>query len=158
MMCECYALILILCSNASYGKGAAHYGSIRCLMFFRLLLNYKAADWLSYKGTDDHTGCELFFDESLWKDAYNPPWNRVWYRICYFSRCATNRQIGLPMEENFSSYSVIILPSTYSLWWRSKVWLSKIQPASLTCSKEKSNSGRLSVLKITRPSGTRNWS
>ena len=47
-------------------------------------------------------------------------------------------QIGLPMEENFSSYSVMTLPSFKTAsWCRSLVEASNFHPASGTSSKEK---------------------
>lgn len=49
---------------------------------------------------------------------------RLVYCLSYagISLAATSLQIGFPIEENFSSYSVITFPSFIGLWWRSKVW------------------------------------
>ena len=56
-------------------------------------------------------------------------------------------QIGFPIEENFSSYSVIILPSfKIGSLCKSYVMTLAFQPAGSNCSTAKSNRSLLSGL------------
>ena len=56
----------------------------------------------------------------------------------FFYLDAISLQIGFPLEENFSSYSVMTLPSFKTAsWCRSLVEASNFHPASGTSSKEK---------------------
>ena len=65
------------------------------------------------------------------------------YTVVYFSLfslgslIAISLQIGFPIEENFSSYSVITFPAHMTgSWCRSKVWAVMVQPASGIASRE----------------------
>ena len=55
----------------------------------------------------------------------------------FFYLDAINLQIGFPLEENFSSYSVMTFPSfKIGSWCKSLVEASNFQPASGTSSNE----------------------
>lgn len=84
---------------------------------------------------------------------YMPQFSFGFVFIIYFRR-AISLQIGLPCEENFSSYSVITFPSTKSasLCKSYVTVVSSHLGDSFTSSTEKSNNPLLSVLNSTYPS------